>query len=116
MKGTIAVLALVIFTSGCIQLPTPSNGNPLSNILPLGPGSCIDETSCRAYCDDNIQDCIKWCSENENPLCEVIAREYTEKAFGNSLDDDVLKDPEINVNSLPSGTGSLDCDTTPSER
>lgn len=65
MRKAVLILGLLILTSGCIQS------------LKLGPGGCMDEASCRTYCESNLQDCINWCSENQHGLCGAIAGDYT---------------------------------------
>jgi len=66
----IAVIAGLIY----FYSPFTSGGGTIS--LKLGPGGCIDEASCRKYCEKNLQDCIEWCTENEHVLCGIITREY----------------------------------------
>ena len=95
-KITVLLLALFILTSGCIQFGT-SNENPLTNIFKPGPGGCMDETSCRTYCESNLQDCIDWCNENEHALCGIIASGYSEDAASNTpdLSDEQSEEPQV---------------------
>jgi hypothetical protein len=74
-KIILLFLALLILTSGCLQ--PGSNQNPLANMFKFGPGGCMDEAGCRAYCETNLQECINWCNENEHALCGAIAGSYT---------------------------------------
>ncbi|GEM_PF-6368915 len=81
---SISAFLLIVF-AGC-ALPAVSvedgkgvsisaDGNSVVKIS-LGPGGCIKEDDCRAYCQANLQECIGWCSENEHYLCGTIAGEY----------------------------------------
>lgn len=44
--------------------------------IKLGPGNCLKEDECRAYCEKNLQECIEWCTQNEHYLCGAIVQEY----------------------------------------
>ncbi|MBI4043864.1 MAG: hypothetical protein HY393_03590 [Candidatus Diapherotrites archaeon] len=67
----------IIIIAGLVYFYQPfrsGEGNPLT--LKLGPGGCLDEKSCKSYCEGNLQECIDWCTKNEHALCEAIAGEY----------------------------------------
>jgi len=109
-------MALIIVLSGCLEL----FGEPLNqvtNAFKLGPGGCIDGTSCREYCDKNLQECISWCGENEHVLCGEIGRDYLGDNFGNISIDDIFNTEDFFGSiGIGSGESSFDCDATTLER
>jgi len=69
-------IAIVAFGGMMLLTSNILLGSDLAKILPLGPGGCVEENGCRAYCEDNLGECIKWCTENKHPLCNQIAGEF----------------------------------------
>ena len=102
-KNIVLLLSFFIISSGCLI-----STEEIIEILPLGPGGCIDETSCRNYCETNLQDCIEWCGENQHELCGAIAGDY----LGGNTQDDIFQ----NTGNTTPAQSSYQCDTTPRER
>ena len=46
-------------------------------VISGGPGQCKGIEECENYCKNNIQDCITWCEENPNPLCDKAFAQYS---------------------------------------
>lgn len=79
MNTTLVILLglAVVIIVGLFYFYSPFTAGSEGQItLKLGPGNCIDDASCRAYCETHLQECIEWCTENEHVLCGAMANEY----------------------------------------